>query len=186
MTTTELQQKFAAQWVHEHSDELYGFVLKRVRDHETARDLVQETFLAAWRNVDQYDPQKPVRAWLFAIIRHKLIDHYRKAASQSDTETVSASLPFFDDEDHWKNGLYPQKWDTSNTVHQKEFWKVLQGCTHKLKQMQQAIFAMKYLDGEDSETICATLQISNANYWVLMHRAKLQLRGCLEKNWFTA
>jgi RNA polymerase sigma-70 factor (ECF subfamily) len=186
MNTTELQQKFAAQWVHEHSDELYGFVWKRVRHHETARDLVQETFLAAWRNVHQYDPQKPVRTWLFAIVRNKLIDHYRKAATQAGEESLSASFPFFDEQDHWKKGAYPQKWDTAHTVHQKEFWNIFMACSQKLKQMQQAIFSMKYLDGEDSETICAALNISNANYWVLMHRAKLQLRGCLEKNWFTS
>jgi RNA polymerase sigma-70 factor (ECF subfamily) len=185
MSTKSRQEKIAAQWVHEHSDELYGFAYKRLRDHEAARDLVQETLLAAWRNVDAYDPQQPLRAWLFAILRNKLIDHFRQTARKSNEVESLSDRHFFDEMDHWKKGAYPQPWDTEQVMQQKEFWTILQSCRSKLKQLQQIIFTMKYIDGEDSAAICEALEITQANYWVLMHRAKLQLRSCLEKNWFS-
>jgi len=58
-------------------------------------------------------------------------------------------------------------------------------CRKKLKAIQDAVFSLKYLDGMDSETICKELNISASNYWVLIHRAKVQLRGCIEKKWVT-
>jgi RNA polymerase sigma-70 factor (ECF subfamily) len=185
MSITSRQEKIAAQWVHEHSDELYGFAFKRLRDHEAARDLVQETLLAAWRNVDAYDPEQPLRAWLFAILRNKLIDQFRKTARQNIEWESLDDRHFFDDVDHWKKGAYPQNWQTRQVMEQKEFWAILQSCRNKLKQLQQVIFTMKYIDDEDSAAICEALEITQANYWVLMHRAKLQLRSCLEKNWFS-
>lgn len=185
MSITTRQEKIAAQWVHEHSDELYGFAFKRLRDHEAARDLVQETLLAAWRNVDAYDPEQPLRAWLFTILRNKLIDHFRKSARQNIESQSLDDRHFFDDVDHWKKGAYPQNWQTHQVMEQKEFWATLQSCRNKLKQLQQVIFTMKYIDDEDSAAICEALEITQANYWVLMHRAKLQLRSCLEKNWFS-
>ena len=42
---------------------------------------------------------------------------------------------------------------------------------------------MKYIDDCDSEKICKELSITPSNYWVILHRAKVQLRACLEKNW---
>jgi DNA-directed RNA polymerase specialized sigma24 family protein len=61
----------------------------------------------------------------------------------------------------------------------------LRNCKSKLKQIQDTVFTMKYLEGLDSEEICKVLNLTTSNYWVLIHRAKLQLRACLEKNWFT-
>jgi RNA polymerase sigma-70 factor (ECF subfamily) len=174
------------EWVHEHSDNLFLYARKRLPDEETARDLVQETYLAAWRNLDGYKGETSVKSWLHIILKSKIIDQYRRMARRTSTESVNEPEdPFFDEQEHWKNGRYPVGWTVQfeDPVEAKQFRLVLKGCSGKLKEMQQAVFIMKYMDEMDSEQICDLLSISNSNYWVLMHRAKVHLRACLEKNW---
>ena len=68
----------------------------------------------------------------------------------------------------------------------KEFYGILDFCKKKLQEMQQSVFVMKYMDDLSAEEICKVLNISSSNYWVLIHRAKLQLRKCLELNWINS
>jgi RNA polymerase sigma-70 factor (ECF subfamily) len=117
-----------------------------------------------------------------------LIDHYRKSASglAGRTQELADETGFFDEDEHWAKGFYPQDWSggADRQLNTREFYKILHACKNRLKELQAAVFSMKYLDDMDSEEICRELGISSSNYWVLMHRAKVQLRACLEKNWF--
>lgn len=177
----------AARWVKEYSDILYRYALPRVNDADTAKDLVQETFLAAWRNLDNFKGEISEKNWLFTILKNKIIDHFRKASTR-----LTDSLPgvadeenYFDEEEHWIKNTTPQDWNvTDAVVDKKEFYDVLTRCRNKLKEIQNTVFSLKYLEGLESEEICKALNITASNYWVLIHRAKLQLRACLEKNWF--
>jgi len=165
---------------------LYRYALPRVNDSEIAKDLVQDTFLAAWRNHDNFKGEISEKNWLYAILKNKIIDHFRKASTR-----LTDSLPgmadddaYFDDADHWTKAAYPQQWETETPIVKKEFYNILGRCKAKLKNLQDTVFTMKYLDGLESEEICKVLNITPSNYWILIHRAKLQLRACLEKNWF--
>ena len=71
----------------------------------------------------------------------------------------------------------------STFVETKEFYKILDYCKKKLQEMQHNVFVMKYMEDLDAEEICKVLNISSSNYWVIIHRAKLQLRKCIEQNW---
>ena len=64
-----------SQWVNEYGDQLYRYALPRVSDSEIAKDLVQDTFLAAWRNVDKYKGEASEKNWLFTILKNKIIDY---------------------------------------------------------------------------------------------------------------
>ncbi len=179
----------AAEWINLYGDMLYHYALQRVTDEETAKDLVQETFLAAWRNFDNYKGEISEKNWLYTILKNKIIDNYRKAANRL-TESLpeySNNQPFFDSEEHWTSESAPRDWvaKQGTKLEAKEFNEVLSRCRQKLKQIQNAVFSMKYIDGISSKEICKQLNITASNYWVLMHRAKLQLRACLEKNWLT-
>ncbi len=181
------KQHDVTRWVAEFSDALFGYCLQRVKDREQAADLVQETFLSAWRSVDDYNGEASVKTWLFTILKNKIIDHYRRSAKRQ-TETLSnSSDPFFDEGDHWRDGVCPQDWgnNAESRMETKEFYVVFDGCKQKLKEVQSAVFTMKYLDGLESEEICKVLSLTSSNYWVLIHRAKTQLRACLEMNWFS-
>lgn len=176
------------KWVEEYSDMLYQFALKRIADKEFAKDLVQETLISAWKNVHQFNASASFKTWIVTILKNKIIDHYRKTAVNNQSAMVDAESVFFDEADHWREGYYPVEWQSTATADKKlesaEFMKVLQSCKGKLKEIQQQVFALKYLEGMESEEICKILSMTSANYWVIIHRAKVQLRACLEKKWF--
>jgi RNA polymerase sigma-70 factor (TIGR02943 family) len=175
-------------WVDDYSDMLYRYSLRRLGDEELCKDLVQETFLAAWRNFANYKGEASVKNWLFTILRSRIADHFRSSHTRlvvNDIRTGHNDHTFFDEQEHWKDGMYPKEWmvNHSTEVEAKEFHRQFRSCTGKLKQVQSAVFVMKYVDGMESDEICKELEISPSNYWVLIHRAKVQLRACLEKNW---
>lgn len=167
---------------------LYRYALPRVNNTEVAKDLVQDTFLAAWRNRENFKGEISEKNWLYTILKNKIIDHFRKASTRltDSLPGVADEEPYFDEAQHWIPASYPKDWnnDSDAPIIQKEFFDVLRSCKSKLKQLQNTVFTMKYLDGLDSEEICKALNLTASNYWVLIHRAKLQLRACLEKNWF--
>ncbi len=181
------KQYNVTQWVADYSDGLFGYAVQRVKDRDNANDLVQETFLSAWRNVDAYNGEASVKTWLFTILKNKIVDHYRKTALRQTASLKSDNDPFFDDGGHWKDGLCPQDWGANpeGRMNTKEFYSAFDGCKGRLKEIYNAVFTMKYLEELESEEICKVLTLTSSNYWVIIHRAKTQLRACLETNWFT-
>jgi len=179
-------ERMFRNWVNEYSDPLFLYARKRLPDEETARDVLQDSFVAAWRNIRSYRGETSVKSWLYIILKSRIIDHYRKTARAFETEElIEPADPFFDETSHWREGRYPAEWVVQfrDPVEVRDFRRVLKLCSRKLKEMQYAVFVMKYLDGLDSEEICESLGLSVSNFWVLMHRAKVRLRACMEKNW---
>jgi RNA polymerase sigma-70 factor (ECF subfamily) len=175
------------QWIDAYANILYAYTLTRVNDKQLAEDIVQETFLIAWKSKESYKGGASEKNWLFAICKNKIIDHYRKKATQIlNYAAIDNSAQYFDDKEHWAKEECPHNWgiDYQQTIETKEFYTILELCRKKLQEMQQLVFAMKYLEELSADEICKVLNISSSNYWVLIHRAKLQLRDCLEKNWF--
>jgi RNA polymerase sigma-70 factor (TIGR02943 family) len=180
----------AATWVDEHGDCLYRYALARVRKPEVAEDLVQETFLAAVRAYDKFGGRSSVRSWLCGILKHKIIDHYRKAGR----ETSFTDLEFLSDEfsekfvpqGFWRHAIGPADWqpDASEVMEQGEFWQTMQRCLAKLPVKIANVFSMREMEDIPSKEICALLSISESNLWVMLHRARMALRECLELNWF--
>jgi RNA polymerase sigma-70 factor (ECF subfamily) len=89
----------------------------------------------------------------------------------------------FNEKGYWIKDMRPQEWGTDEFVNQAEFQSILNECLHHLSKQHQEVFAMKYIENLETEEICKELSISSSNYWVLVHRAKLKLRKCLEINW---
>jgi RNA polymerase sigma-70 factor (TIGR02943 family) len=175
-------------WVEGHSDLLFNYAFRRVSDEELSKDLLQETYLAAWRNRNSFRGESSVKNWLFLILKTKIIDHFRKLNSNTVVSEVNREHDdgtYFDSEEHWRKGMYPAAFSVNfqSEFESREFIKVFDSCGKKLKQVQHAVFVMKYVDDLDSEEICKIMGLTSSNYWVLIHRAKVQLRACLEKNW---
>lgn len=178
------------QWVKEHADYLYAYARARINDEEHARDLVQETFLAALEKVKTFEGRSSERTWLTAILRNKIVDVYRKKSSglvnievkQAEEEQAD----FFDSEyGHWNSGPAPRPFgiDNYDPLASKEFNSILMKCMQKLPALWLSVFTMKHMDDEATDRICAELKLTPSNFWVIIHRAKLNLRACLQKNW---
>lgn len=178
-----------AQWVDRYSDELYSFALSRVNDSDLAKDLVQDTFLSGLNNLSGFRGESAEKTWLYSILKNKIIDHYRKKKNtQSIENTMVAENYFFEESGHWSDNKPKNDWEAKNTdtINSDEFLSVLQQCKKKMTELQQAVFTLKIQEEMESEMVCKELGITSSNYWVILHRAKLQLRECLEKNWIKA
>jgi len=173
------------KWVGNYADALYAYTITRVKDVQQAEDIVQNTFLSAWKARDTYKGQASEKNWLYAICKNKIIDHFRKHAADMVNLSSKEEDMYFDQGNHWTGDAAPKAWSVhfQQPVESKEFYAILDQCKQKLKDIQQAVFVMKYMEDTDSEEICKVLGITTSNYWVLIHRAKLHLRKCLEKNW---
>jgi RNA polymerase sigma-70 factor (TIGR02943 family) len=182
-----------SKWVESYADSLFNYAILRVNDREAARDLVQETFLSALQNVSTFKGESTEKTWLFAILKNKIIDRYRKSAAGKEVPTAGEPEgfdleDFFERDGEWQKEARPLDW--SDTPHDdyrsREFLGVLQKCLARLKDDWRTLFTLKYIDELDSEEICKELGLTSSNYWVIMHRAKLVLRQCVEKNWLKA
>jgi len=175
------------QWVDNYADYLYNYALNRISDMEEARDLVQETFLAALENINRFESRSSEKTWLTGILKHKIIDIYRKRSSLKNISLSEKDQhDFFDAETgHWRPDHMPEVFgvEKTATLENKEFHGILLKCIQKLPPLWMSVFTMKHIDDEKSDMICTALKVSSSNFWVIIHRAKLNLRACLQKNW---
>lgn len=180
------------RWVDEHGDYLFHYALSRLRDPVRAEDFVQEALLAALRSADRYQGRSCERTWLAGILKNKLLDHFRKAGR----ETSFTDLEFYAAEedqafenqafpDHWNRAHAPGEWEEAGAaLDREEFWRVFQRCSGRLPERVARVFLLREVDELPGEEICEILNISPNNLWVMLHRARLALRRCLEVNWF--
>lgn len=183
------------KWVYRYSDYLFNFACTRLSRRDIAEDMVQETFLAAWNAKDNFQSNASEKTWLTSILKNKIVDHYRKSSTKNELNIFDKDSGdnfmshFFDKEGvhngHWTDAAAPQDWkkDLRSNIEAEEFQDILRQCLSKLPERARGVFVMKIIDGEESETICKELGITPSNFWILMHRAKLQLRECMEMNW---
>ena len=180
-----------AEWPARFGDELYRFALSRVSDAEAAEELVQETFLSALASLATFRAEASERTWLFVILRRKIIDHYRRQAraphigldALSDGGGTTEADYFDPANGHWTGPQAPASWLRADAaLEQQELHEILRLCQERLSAQQGVVFAMRFVEELSAEEICQELGLTSANYWVIVHRAKLQLRRCLEKH----
>ena len=174
-------------WVADHGDLLFRYAYTRLRNTGAAEDAVQETFLGALKARERYTPGLSVRAWLMGILKHKVVDHIRRSAKQIQMSDEDAKV-LLDSPLMRHIGIptmNPPRWRFSprKALEQKEFWDVFQNCLGKLQELQHTAFVLKEVDGLTSAEVCKELDISPNYLWVLVHRAREQLKTCIEANW---
>lgn len=182
------------RWVEEHGDYLFKYALVRLRDAAKAEDLVQDTFLAALKGGKNFAGRSAEKTWLVGILKNKIADQFRKASR----ETSFTDLAFYDDEEKnnfiseglsngaWSHGNAPIDWtpNPGASLDNEAFWKAFRECAGKLPKNINSAFCLRELDEVESSEICRMLNISENNLWVMLHRARMALRRCLEINWF--
>jgi RNA polymerase sigma-70 factor (TIGR02943 family) len=181
-----------SKWVDSYSDYLYKFAYYRVNDQELAEDLVQDTFLSALKGRDTYKGEAAEKTWLVSILKNKIIDHYKKASTRNESplklQTYEApSLDYYFDKARngdWQKTNRPKDWgEVDDRYDSKEFYRILEACLKTLPEKWKGVFTMSLLEESDSKLVCKEFNLSSSNFWVIIHRARLQIRACLEKNW---
>jgi RNA polymerase sigma-70 factor (TIGR02943 family) len=182
-------------WVERYGDYLYNYAIVRVNDTAMAEDLIQETFLAGLKARDKFRGESSERTWLTAILKRKIIDTYRKKytskeSSFGDHEATVFDGDFYNNEEpfrgQWLEGKAPHSHSLlpEGELEHAELVEFIGLCIKNLPPQLAAAFVMKMIDEEDSDTICKELGITASNLWVMLHRARLKMRDCLEKKWF--
>ena len=169
--------------------QLMRFARSQLRNEAWAEDAVSDTVLAALEKPGSFAGQSQLKTWLVGVLKHKVVDqlrrHTREATvlSTEDGEDLDESL--FDRTGHWSDR--PQDWG-SPEVHcgQRQFFEVLEVCCSQLPATQGRVFMMREWLELDTDEICKELQITSTNLWVLLHRARLRLRECLQQRWFAS
>jgi RNA polymerase sigma-70 factor (ECF subfamily) len=170
---------------------LMRYALLQLRDRSAAEDAVQETLLAALQTAS-YAGRSSLRTWLTGILKHKIVDHLRRLSREQPLEhpddeprhgeaDVADSL--FSDDGHWRE--FPSGWGRpDSSFESSEFWKVFEMCVELMPARTARVFVMREVLELTTEEICKELGISSTNCWVMLHRARLSLRECLEIKWF--
>jgi RNA polymerase sigma-70 factor (ECF subfamily) len=176
-----------------HRNYLLRYALIQLRDPVIAEDMVQETLLAAVEGQDRFSGKSTVKTWLTGILKHKIIDHLRRKgreepitdAAGGDTERPEAEAidALFVDDGHWRTR--PANWgDPDRAFENKAFWEVFEACAKLMPAKTARVFAMREVMELSTDEICKALDITPTNCWVMLHRARLSLRECLEFRWF--
>lgn len=170
-------------WVNEYTDALFKRALFSVNQNDLAEDLVQETFISAYKNIKKFRGDSNPKTWLMSILNNKIMDYYR-SVSRKKTDSFSQLSEQFDDAGNWLDRNINAMWSQDNQLLDNElFVETLNLCMKKLPSDWKMVLTAKYLDQRKAKEICKGLGISPSNYWQQIHRAKLQLKQCLEKNY---
>lgn len=169
---------------------LLKYARLQLRNEAWAEDAVSETLLAALEKPQAFGGKSQFKTWLIGILKHKLVDQIRRHSRE-----VSGSTEADDGEDldellftaagHWRES--PHDWgNPEDALRQVDFMKVLEACVEKLPGQQGRLFMMREWLELDSDEICTALAITPSNLWVMLHRARLRLRECMQAGWFDA
>jgi RNA polymerase sigma-70 factor (ECF subfamily) len=172
--------------------DMLRFAQLQLRHSETAEDLVQESIEAALRKSSSFAGQSTLKTWVFAILRNRIIDHLRTAKRTvpmsslvEDGEDWQERLEaLFKERGHWREGACPVAWpNPEESMQTRQFWVVFETCLDHLPPATSRVFMMREFLGFESSEICSQLGITTSNCHVILHRARLKLRGCMDTGW---
>ncbi len=186
-TVIPIPERDAVRWLADHGDALFRFAMSRLGDPDAAEELVQATLTAAWESRDRFDGRSSRRTWLIGILRHKVLDHLRDRARQRGDVPLDAERvePIFTAGGHWRRTLGRWPADPSEPLQRREFWRVFDECRAHLPAPLAEAFVLREIEGLSVATACKRTGLSPTNLSVRVHRARLLLRECLERRWFS-
>jgi RNA polymerase sigma-70 factor (ECF subfamily) len=186
MTSVESEPALGSDWVDAHADYLFNFAIGQVRDAHTAEDLVQETFLAAVKAQSTFGGKSSARTWLVGILRHKIYDHLRKTCRERAVR--HDPMPMNEEESWeesalWLHDIAAETQLPSRRIELEEFRTNLELALGKLPPRIAQVFQLYQIEERPNREVCAQMNISESNLWVMLHRARKQLREQLDGWW---
>lgn len=175
--------------LEQHRPQLIKFAMLQLRNTAIAEDVVQETLLAAIQSAESFAGQSSVKTWLVGILKHKIVDTIRRRAREQPLELAEADTALdelgtvFEEDGHFRD--LPTEWGNPEVaLSERKFFAVLERCMEGLPKNTARVFMLREVMGLETDEICKDLSITPSNCWVLLYRARLALRACLEQRWF--
>lgn len=174
-------------WVEAHGDYLFNFAIGQVRDSSVAEDLVQETFLAALKAHARFAGKCAERTWLVGILRHKIYDHLRHTCRERTRRVQNTASrddhEGWDDSVFWVHDVAAECQSPSRRMELEEFRANLESALGQLPPRIAQVFQLYAVEERPNREVCEKLNISESNLWVMLHRARKQLRQELGGWW---
>ena len=172
--------------------QMLKFATLQLSNSHAAEDAVQEALVGALKNAKAFAGRSALKTWVFAILRNKIADvlrHKQRVVDASsllrEEEENEDFSELFDRWGYWQADEKPAHWGNPHeALRQQQFWKVFEICLERLPGNQARVFMMKEFVELDADEICTAVGITTTNLNVMLHRARLRLRECLENNWF--
>jgi RNA polymerase sigma-70 factor (ECF subfamily) len=164
----------------------------QLRDEALAEDVVQETLLAALAGAG-FSGRSSLKTWLTGILKHKIVDAIRRKQREplatAELGNLDAELDIEDFDALFRaNGAWdapPSDWgNPEEALERREFLDIMDFCLEKLPANTARVFMMREVMELETDEICKELAITANNLWVILYRARMALRRCLEQNWF--
>ncbi len=181
------------QFLQDLRRQMVRFATLQLSDTSLAEDAVQEALIGALKSARSFGGRAALKTWVFAILKNKIMDVLRKRQRLMEV----GGLPNQNEEDHdfgelfnakgfWQEDERPTAWgDPEAAVHDQHFWRVFEACLEHLPGQQGRVFMMREFIEMETPEICKTAGVSVTNLNVMLHRARLRLRKCLENSWFS-
>ena len=183
---SEQNKALSCDWVEAHADYLFNFAVGQVRDPDVAEDIVQETFLAAVKARETFSGHSSERTWLTGILRHKIYDHLRKSCRERAVRrdpTAPTDAEAWDEATVWLHEVAAESQSPSRRIELEEFRENLELALGKLPPRIAQVFQLYEIEERPNREVCAQMNISESNLWVMLHRARKQLREHLGGWW---
>lgn len=172
--------------------DMLKFARLQLGHDDEAEDAVQEALAGALKNAASFRGEAALKTWVIAILKNKVADVLRQRhrrptpASQMQTADQEGALPeVFDRKGMWSDAARPAGWANPEAeLHSSQFLAVFDACLNRLPPQQARVFLMREIVELETPEICAELGLSTSNVHVILHRARLGLRACLQVNWF--
>ena len=179
----EDESQMLEQWLEEHGDFLFRHALRKVNDPSVAEDLIQITFLSAWESMSKFKTGNSAKNWLMGILRHKIMDYFRRLYSKKNHEEFGEEVLSSEDDHGAKMpGAGNPIQDPMATMESGELRKTLKRCVNALPEKLRFLYLEREMEGNPTGDLCEQLGITDNHFHVLMHRMRRQLRDCFKKH----
>jgi RNA polymerase sigma factor (sigma-70 family) len=185
MKNNAIKTKTVESWVELYSDALFSWAISKTKSKEVAEDLIQDTFIAALKSFETFENRSQPKTWLISILNNKIIDHFRKERKRfilysEQNFFEQAELKILDRGDWVTYESVPDFELEKDLIWNEQFENVVLNCINELPEKWHLALTYKYFSSKRADEICQELEISNANYWQIIHRSKLLLKKRVE------
>ncbi len=169
--------------INQYTAPLFNRAKYLLSSTEDAEDLVQEVFITAFNSYDKFEGRSALKSWLFGILNHKIADYYRQKYKNFSSISLDQ---YFNEEGSWKKEILLKDWniDEISLINDPDFKPIFDDCIEKLPEKWKIPFKMYYLEEKKTEFVSQEIGITATNIWKILQRGRLQLKDCLELNWF--